>query len=237
MDAQRAIETLAAELAAENATAADHAKLKRLLTEAEALIDDAAAYTRSCRDFHLAVAEASHNRVLVTQLVSLQHVSWPTENRTLISKAGSDAKWIARIDINRAARSDGRREGTLERFFELIPVTGVVKLNGQPIAHANLVFIPEGETKSVGGTGVSGPEGKYEVAGAPGTKGLTAGTYKVVITRPLRNDGTPPPPDVAPIDSDARETLPEIYTDTEKTILRATVEPGKSVGVGAAAVR
>src|SRR5215510_5627763 len=83
MDAQRAIETLATELAAEHATAADHAKLRRLLAEAEAIIDDTPAYTRSCRDFHLAVAEASHNRVLVTQLVSLQHVSWPTENRTL----------------------------------------------------------------------------------------------------------------------------------------------------------
>src|SRR6266545_881595 len=67
MDAQRAIETLAAELAAEHATAADHAKLKQLLDEAEAIIDDTPAYTRSCRDFHLAVAEASHNRVLVTQ--------------------------------------------------------------------------------------------------------------------------------------------------------------------------
>jgi GntR family transcriptional repressor for pyruvate dehydrogenase complex len=83
MDAQRAIETLAAELAAEHATPADHAKLKRLLAEAEAIIDDAPAYTRSCRDFHLAIAEASHNRVLVTQLISLQHVSWPAENRTL----------------------------------------------------------------------------------------------------------------------------------------------------------
>ena len=33
--------------------------------------------TRARRDFHLAVAEASHNRVLVVQLISLQHVSWP----------------------------------------------------------------------------------------------------------------------------------------------------------------
>src|SRR5262249_2940707 len=69
MDAQRAIETLAAELAAEHATAADHDKLRRLLDEAAAIIDDTPAYTRSCRDFHLAVAEASHNRVLVTQLI------------------------------------------------------------------------------------------------------------------------------------------------------------------------
>ena len=32
------------------------------------------AYTRLGREFHLAVAEASHNRVLVVQLISLQHV-------------------------------------------------------------------------------------------------------------------------------------------------------------------
>ena len=83
MDAQRAIETLAAELAAEHATPADHARFKRLIAEAEACIDDPAAYTRSSREFHLAVAEASHNRVLVVQFISLQHVSWPSMNRTL----------------------------------------------------------------------------------------------------------------------------------------------------------
>ena len=40
-------------------------------------------YTRLCEQFHLAVAEASHNRVLVVQLMSLQHISWPKRNRTL----------------------------------------------------------------------------------------------------------------------------------------------------------
>src|ERR1041385_493523 len=64
MDAQRAIETLAAELAAEHATAADHAKLKSLIAEAEAIIDDAPAYTRSCRDFHLAVRSEEHTSEL-----------------------------------------------------------------------------------------------------------------------------------------------------------------------------
>lgn len=83
MDAQRAVESLAAELAAQYATAEDHAKLRALLVDAESKINDAEAYTRSCRDFHLAVAEASHNRALVVQLISLQHISWPMENRTL----------------------------------------------------------------------------------------------------------------------------------------------------------
>src|SRR5712672_1767738 len=86
MDAQRAIECLAAELAAANATAEDHARLRELLAEAERTIDDVGAYTRSSREFHLAVAEASHNRVLVVQLISLQHVSWPARNPTLTPK-------------------------------------------------------------------------------------------------------------------------------------------------------
>jgi GntR family transcriptional repressor for pyruvate dehydrogenase complex len=83
MDAQRAIEITAAELAAENATPEDLAKLRALLAEHERVIDDTPAYTRSCMNFHVAVAEASHNRVLVAQLLSLQHVSWPAQNRTL----------------------------------------------------------------------------------------------------------------------------------------------------------
>src|SRR5262249_47254069 len=44
LDAQRAIECMAGELAAENATAADHARLKRLLADAESKLDDVDAY-------------------------------------------------------------------------------------------------------------------------------------------------------------------------------------------------
>jgi GntR family transcriptional repressor for pyruvate dehydrogenase complex len=83
MDAQRAIECLAAELAAANSTTEDHARLRALIADAERRIDDVGAFTRVSREFHLAVAEASHNRVLVVQLISLQHVSWPAHNPTL----------------------------------------------------------------------------------------------------------------------------------------------------------
>jgi GntR family transcriptional regulator, transcriptional repressor for pyruvate dehydrogenase complex len=86
MEAQRAIESLAAELAAINATPGDHARLRQLVEEAERKIDDVAAYTRCGREFHLAVAEASRNRVLVVQLISLQHVSWPAHNPTLTAE-------------------------------------------------------------------------------------------------------------------------------------------------------
>jgi 2',3'-cyclic-nucleotide 2'-phosphodiesterase (5'-nucleotidase family) len=43
-----------------------------------------------------------------------------SENHALVSKAGSEAKWAARIDINRTST------GTIERFYELIPVTSAI---------------------------------------------------------------------------------------------------------------
>src|SRR6202022_4410126 len=55
IEAQRAIECLAAELAAINSTADDHARLRRLIAEAQRKIEDVGGYTRSGREFHLAV--------------------------------------------------------------------------------------------------------------------------------------------------------------------------------------
>lgn len=83
IDAQRAIECMAAELAAENATADEIAAIRQLLVEAENAIGDRDEFTRLSRDFHFAITEASHNRVLVVQLISLDHVAWPMRNTTL----------------------------------------------------------------------------------------------------------------------------------------------------------
>lgn len=83
MEAQGAVECLAAELAAERGTKEDFARLRALNLGAERLLDDVPGFTRYGAAFHLAVAAASHNRVLVVQLQSLQHVSWPSRNPTL----------------------------------------------------------------------------------------------------------------------------------------------------------
>ncbi len=99
MDAQRAVEMLGAELAAQNATAADIAKLRRLLAEADAALPDLDRFTRLSRDFHLAVVEASYNRVLVVQLISLEHISWPRHNVTATPKL---AQHILQIHTNLA---------------------------------------------------------------------------------------------------------------------------------------
>jgi 5'-nucleotidase len=74
---------------------------------------------------HLAFADdrALAQRFPQIDLIIGGHEHYPitaTENRTLISKAGSDAKFVARIDVNR------QPSGLVERFFELLPVTGAL---------------------------------------------------------------------------------------------------------------
>ena len=103
-------------LAAENATDDDIARLRQLVADAEASIGDVARFTELGAEFHLAVAEASHNRVLVVQLISLQHVSWPRRNPTLTPKVvrahPRRAQGAAGADRNsrcrRRAPADGR---------------------------------------------------------------------------------------------------------------------------------
>lgn len=74
---------------------------------------------------HLSFADdrALAQRFPQIDLIVGGHEHYPitaTENRTLISKAGSDAKFVARIDINR------QPEGLVERFFELVPMTSAI---------------------------------------------------------------------------------------------------------------
>ena len=113
--AQAAVEGLAAELAAQRATRAEVVSLKNLVAEAAALTGDADAFTRASLSFHLAVAEASHNRVLHYQLVSLQHVSWPKRNRTLTREV---ARRVLEAHRRLVALIEARDAAEARRFME-----------------------------------------------------------------------------------------------------------------------
>lgn len=84
LDAQSAVEGMAAELAATNASTGEKRELSRLFDDAEHVIADQRAFTESSLAFHLAIADASHNRALSTLLKAFRHVVWPV--------AGSDPR-------------------------------------------------------------------------------------------------------------------------------------------------
>ncbi|MBZ5558282.1 MAG: 5'-nucleotidase C-terminal domain-containing protein [Acidobacteriia bacterium] len=74
---------------------------------------------------HLAIADDQRlvDRFPEIDLIIGGHEHIPitvTQNRTLISKAGSDSRFVARIDVAR------QPSGRVDRFFELIPMTSAV---------------------------------------------------------------------------------------------------------------
>jgi GntR family transcriptional repressor for pyruvate dehydrogenase complex len=83
---QAAIEVTAARLAAVNATPEDIAAMTAVLAQEETALDNLADFTEPAFGFHLAVADAAHNRVLKIQLVSLHYVVWPSRNPTLTTE-------------------------------------------------------------------------------------------------------------------------------------------------------
>ncbi|MGH9141412.1 MAG: bifunctional metallophosphatase/5'-nucleotidase, partial [Vicinamibacterales bacterium] len=74
---------------------------------------------------HLAFAD---DRALVEQFPDIDlvigghehYLITAAERKSFISKAGSDAKFVARIDVNQ------RPSGTIERFYELLPITSAL---------------------------------------------------------------------------------------------------------------
>jgi GntR family transcriptional regulator, transcriptional repressor for pyruvate dehydrogenase complex len=81
IEAQMALESMSAELAAERSTAADRKRLRRSVEESADLVAEPERFTEAALGFHLKVVEASHNRILVAQLTALHHVLRPLYSR------------------------------------------------------------------------------------------------------------------------------------------------------------
>jgi len=113
-------------------------------------------------------------------------------------------------------------------------VEGIVTLDGQPLANANVQLIPQGDTMGQTGFGKTDSAGKFTIRSADGQQaGASPGDYKVVISKHVKPDGTDhvPKPDEDPMLASFKELLPPTYSDPEKTKLKAKVptEAGNSL--------
>ena len=68
----------------------------------------------------------------------------------------------------------------------MVPVSGVVTVDGKPMAHVQVGFLPDTEefdpTRHGSGLGVTDAQGNYVVKNAAGQEGLWPGKYKVTFT-------------------------------------------------------
>jgi len=109
-----------------------------------------------------------------------------------------------------------------------VPVTGIVTLDGKPLASAKITFVPTDNSQGSGAAGATDPAGKYELRALFGNKsvvGAPPGNYKVVVSLMVKPDGSPMPADSQepPMMSGARESLPLKYADFVSTPLLPSV--------------
>lgn len=119
----------------------------------------------------------------------------------------------------------------------LTPVSGVVLLDGKPLADAKLTFYLTGCSAPgfSASTGTTDASGKYQL-NSRGRPGAVAGVFKVTISRVVSANGAAVKPDEGmdlqqlAMQGLAQESLPAEFSNFDRSTLTVTVEPGKTEG-------
>jgi len=99
---------------------------------------------------------------------------------------------------------------------DLVPVSGTVKVGGEPVEGVTVAYIPTGSTKGQGATGVTDSQGHYElVHNATQEDGVAAGDYTVQLSKWVMPDGSPLPKDKAPHMSGAVNMIPRRWGERD----------------------
>lgn len=109
---------------------------------------------------------------------------------------------------------------------KLVPVSGIVSVDGDAAHGVGLSFQPVAGTPGTGGFAATDITGSFKVVHRSGEDGIEPGSYKVTASRFLTPDGSPVPTGESAMDHDAEETLPQRYLDPEQTPLHVEVTEG-----------
>lgn len=109
---------------------------------------------------------------------------------------------------------------------DLVPVSGVVTLDGEPLANASVLFSPTGQSQAQPSHAITDDSGNYSLAYADGRPGCATGFHVVVISKFAQQDGTPFPPGTPPDEAsvNGKEHLAAEYSSHTATRLNADVK-------------
>ncbi len=110
--------------------------------------------------------------------------------------------------------------GAANKGPALVPVEGVVTLDGKPLAEASVMF---GTGSAVGETDANG---HFVLKAQGGKTGCPVGEFKVIVEKWVKPDGSVyrSADGVSPMDAGAKQQIPARYSDLEKTELKASVK-------------
>ena len=113
--------------------------------------------------------------------------------------------------------------------FDLVPVSGTIKLGGAPTAGIQVTFFPIDATKGAGATGTTDDAGKYELEYITDQEpGIPAGKYGVKISKFAAGASAELPPGFAPAGG-GKNLIPKEWNE----INPVTGQPGHIVTVPA----
>ena len=108
---------------------------------------------------------------------------------------------------------------------ETVPVEGTVTLDGEPVASADVTFVPDGKAQGYGAFGKTDEAGHYvlQLSAGPNSKpGAIPGKYQVRMMQLLNSEGGP----LNPADKTQQaggDGIPLKYNDPLKPALTAVV--------------
>jgi hypothetical protein len=103
--------------------------------------------------------------------------------------------------------------------FVLVPVEGVVTLDGEPLADARVVFFPSPQGRP--SSGRTDADGRFQLSYLEGQMGALAGKHKVSISTLIEADLDSDDPEVQ---QGREEFIPPEYNS--QTTLEVELEPG-----------
>jgi hypothetical protein len=102
----------------------------------------------------------------------------------------------------------------------MVPVTGIVTLNGQPVEHCKVCYFPDRDDVNPlehgYGVAVTGPDGRYTLQNALTEQGIFPGRYRVVLVLYYENATDKPMPITkkpSEVPGGVRNVMPEEYSD------------------------
>lgn len=109
-----------------------------------------------------------------------------------------------------------------------VPAGGIVNYNGQPVADATVIFVPDGHQHAA--VGRTDSSGRFQLQTFEANDGAVPGEYKVSVRKvEVTSEGASGGDDDAETEeAEERSLLPERYASAESSQLTASVKEGES---------